>query len=43
MGLDGCKLFIVAVSVSVANKDVAVVVVAIAAGRDFDEEDFILI
>lgn len=41
VGLDGCKLFIVVVSV--ADKDVAVVVVAIAAGRDFDEEDFILI
>lgn len=38
MDLDGCKLFIVVV----ADKDVAVVV-AIAAGRDFDEEDFILI
>lgn len=42
VGLDGCKLFIVVV-VSVTNKDVAVVIVAVAAGRDFDEEDFILI
>lgn len=42
VGLDGCKLFI-AVVVSVTDKDVAVVIVAVAAGRDFDEEDFILI
>lgn len=42
VGLDGCKLFIVVV-VSVTGKDVAVVIVAVAAGRDFDEEDFILI
>lgn len=42
VGLDGCKLFI-AVVVSVTDKDVAVVIFAVAAGRDFDEEDFILI